>query len=522
VSEPDGFENEALLELRDAAVRSSLTDALAALDRELPINVPALVGSEAREGSDFQSTDPSRTDRVVATAASASDAEVDRAIEAARASGAEWGARPPEARAEVLLGAADLMRSERRRLAALAVRECAKPWPEADADVAEAIDFLTYYADRVVALGTVDLPQVPGERNTIEFAPRGVAAVIAPWNFPLAIPTGMIGAALVTGNAVVFKPAEQSPACGLAVVDALRRAGVPEGPLSLLPGGDQPARRLVRSPAVQTIAFTGSGPAGLDILRAANEVSDGQRHLKRVVAEMGGKNCVIVDSDADLDEAIPAVVKGAYVYAGQKCSATARVLVHQAIADAFMERLGGSVETLVVGPAETFGVDVPPVIDDDAVERIGRYVDLGADEGRLAAGGGDVPDGGRYCPPVVFEDLPRSSPLLSEEIFGPVLTVERVASVDEACDRIDELPFALTGGLFSRNPLTVAAVARRSPVGNLYVNRETTGARVGRQPFGGNRLSGNGTKAGGPHYLLNFVDPRVVCENTVRHGLVVE
>jgi RHH-type proline utilization regulon transcriptional repressor/proline dehydrogenase/delta 1-pyrroline-5-carboxylate dehydrogenase len=522
VSGSDGFRNAPLLELREEAVRNSLTEALESLDRELPITVPVLVGRKAREGSGFRSTDPGRTDRVVAAATSASDADVDRAIEVARSAGSDWGGRTPDERAEVLRGAAELLRSDRLRLAALAVRECAKPWTEADADVAEAIDFLTYYADRVVELDAVDLLQVPGERNTIHFAPRGVAAVIAPWNFPLAIPTGMIGAALVTGNAVVFKPAEQSPACALAVVRALRRAGVPEGAINLLPGGDEPARRLVRSTGVQTIAFTGSGPAGLDILRAANEVSNGQPHLKRVVAEMGGKNCVIVDSDADLDEAIPAVVKGAYVYAGQKCSATARVLVHEAIADAFLERLTGSVESLVVGPAERFGVDVPPVIDDDAVERIRRYVELGSSEGRLAAGGAEVPDGGRYCAPAVFEGLPETSALLTEEIFGPVLTVERVTSIDQACDRIDQLPFALTGGLFSRNPLTVASVARRSPVGNLYVNRETTGARVGRQPFGGNRLSGNGTKAGGPHYLLNFVDPRVVCENTVRHGLVVE
>jgi RHH-type proline utilization regulon transcriptional repressor/proline dehydrogenase/delta 1-pyrroline-5-carboxylate dehydrogenase len=522
MSGSDGFQNEPLLELREETVRSSLTHALAALDRELPIAVPVLVGGQATDEPGFESTDPSRTVRIVARATSASESDVDRAIEAARSASSGWGARTPEERAEILLAAAELMRFDRLRLAALAVRECAKPWPEADADVAEAIDFLTYYAHHVVALEDVPLPQVPGERNTIDFAPRGVAAVIAPWNFPLAIPTGMVSAALATGNAVVFKPAEQAPGCALAVIDALRRAGVPEGAINLLPGGDEPARRLVRSPGVQTIAFTGSGPAGLDILRAANDVSNGQKHLKRVVAEMGGKNCVIVDSDADLDEAIPAVVKGAYIYAGQKCSATARVLVHEEIADVFMDRLGGSVDSLVVGPAETFGVDVPPVIDDDAVERVRRYVELGSNEGRLAAGGGEVPGGGRYCPPVVFEELPPASPLLSEEIFGPVLTVERVPSVEEACDRIDELPFALTGGLFSRNPLTVAAVARRSPVGNLYVNRETTGARVGRQPFGGNRLSGNGTKAGGPHYLLNFVDPRVVCENTMRHGLVVE
>jgi RHH-type transcriptional regulator, proline utilization regulon repressor / proline dehydrogenase / delta 1-pyrroline-5-carboxylate dehydrogenase len=522
VSAATAFENEPLLELRDAAVRSSLTEALAELDRDLPINVPVLIGKETREEPDFTSTDPSRSDRVVAAATRASDSEADEAIEAARSASPDWGGREPEARAEMLLGAARLLRAERMRLAVLAVRECGKPWPEADADVAEAIDFLEYYSRQAVSLGGVDLLQVSGERNTIDFAPRGVAAVIAPWNFPLAIPTGMISAALATGNAVVFKPAEQSPACGLAVVDALRRAGVPAGAINLLPGGDEPARRLVRSPEVQTIAFTGSSAAGLDILRVANEVSDGQLSLKRVVVEMGGKNCVIVDSDADLDEAIPSVIKGAFVYAGQKCSATSRVLVHEEIADAFMERLTGSVGSLVVDAAERFGVDVPPVIDDEAVERISRYVELGSSEGRLAAGGGEVPGGGRYRPPVVFDELPPSSPLLREEIFGPVLTVERVADVEEACERIDGLPYALTGGLFSRNPLTVAAVARRSPVGNLYVNRETTGARVGRQPFGGNRLSGNGTKAGGPHYLLNFVDPRVVCENTMRHGLVVE
>jgi RHH-type proline utilization regulon transcriptional repressor/proline dehydrogenase/delta 1-pyrroline-5-carboxylate dehydrogenase len=522
VSATDGFKNEPLMELREAGVRDSLTDALHALDRELPITVPVLVGHERKEEPGFHSTDPSRSNRVVAVAASATESDVERAIEAAESASTEWGAHTPEARAEVLVGAANLMRADRLRLAALAVRECAKPWPEADADVAEAIDFLDYYARQAVALSGVDLLQAPGERNTIDFAPRGVTAVIAPWNFPLAIPTGMVGAALATGNAVVFKPAEQSPACALAVVDALRRAGVPEGAINLLPGGDEPARRLVRSPRVRTIAFTGSSAAGLEILRVANEVPNGQLDLKRVVAEMGGKNCVIVDSDADLDEAIPAVVKGAYGYAGQKCSATSRVIVHEAIADAFSERLVGSVGSLVVDAAERFGVDVPPVIDDEAVERICRYVELGSRQGRLAAGGGDVPDGGRYCAPVVIDRLPPDSALLTEEIFGPVLTVERAADVEQACDLIDELPYALTGGLFSRNPSTVAAVAKRSPVGNLYVNRETTGAMVGRQPFGGNRLSGNGTKAGGPHYLLHFVDPRVVCENTVRHGLVVE
>jgi RHH-type transcriptional regulator, proline utilization regulon repressor / proline dehydrogenase / delta 1-pyrroline-5-carboxylate dehydrogenase len=518
----EGFRNEPLAELRRSLVRERLAEALSALDRELPLDVPGLVGGDRTDGAPFASTDPSKSDRVVAAAVSASESDVESAIAIAESGFRDWGMRPAEERAETLLRAAQLLRADRPRLTALAVRECAKPWPDADADVAEAVDYLEYYARQAVSLAEVDLLQAPGERNTVSFAPRGVAAVIAPWNFPIAIPTGMIAAALATGNAVVLKPAEQAPACGAAVVTALRKAGVPDKAINLLPGGDAPAKQLVRSAEVQTIAFTGSGAAGLEIVRVAGEVAEGQRHLKRVVAEMGGKNCVIVDSDADLDQVVPAVVKSAYGFAGQKCSATSRLLVHEGIADSLIERLAGSVSSLIVDAAERFGVDVPPVIDEEAVERIKRYVDLGSAEGHRISTDGVVPDGGHYCPPVLLEDLPPASRVLSEEIFGPVLAVERVNSVERACDLIEDLPFALTGGVFSRNPSTIASVVRRSPVGNLYVNRETTGAMVGRQPFGGNRLSGNGTKAGGPHYLLNFVDPRVVCENTVRHGLVVE
>jgi RHH-type proline utilization regulon transcriptional repressor/proline dehydrogenase/delta 1-pyrroline-5-carboxylate dehydrogenase len=236
---------------------------------------------------------------------------------------------------------------------------------------------------------------------------------------------------------------------------------------------------------------------------------------------MGGKNCVIVDSDADLDDAVPAIVRSAFVYAGQKCSAAARVLVHEAIADAVIERIAGAVATLQVGQADAFGTDVPPVIERDAQERVNRYAALAADQGTIAARRDEIPDHGWFCPPTVAADLPADSAVLDEEIFGPLLAVERVRDVDEALERVDGLRFALTGGLFSRNPRTVERVMARTPVGNLYVNRHITGAMVGRQPFGGNRLSGTGTKAGGPDYLLHFVEPRAVTENTVRHGLVV-
>jgi RHH-type proline utilization regulon transcriptional repressor/proline dehydrogenase/delta 1-pyrroline-5-carboxylate dehydrogenase len=279
--------------------------------------------------------------------------------------------------------------------------------------------------------------------------------------------------------------------------------------------------QLVGDPRVHTIAFTGSGPVGLEIVRRAAEMAPGQNHLKRVVAEMGGKNCVIVDSDADLDDVVPALVKSAFNYAGQKCSAAARVLAHEAIHDALIERLAGAIEVLHVGQASDPEIDVPPVIEQEAQERVHRYAREALAEGRIAAQAREVPDHGWFATPTLAADLPAESPVLTEEIFGPLLAVERVKSIEEACDRVDASPYALTGGLFSRDPRTVDYVEERSPVGNLYVNREITGAMVGRQPFGGNRLSGTGTKAGGPAYLLQFVEPRVVTENTVRHGLVV-
>jgi RHH-type transcriptional regulator, proline utilization regulon repressor / proline dehydrogenase / delta 1-pyrroline-5-carboxylate dehydrogenase len=401
------------------------------------------------------------------------------------------------------------------------VRECAKPWPEADGDVCEAIDFLEYYAREAIELDRGrSLVQAPGERNTMRYVPRGVAAVIAPWNFPLAIPCGMTSAALAAGNAVVLKPAEQSPGSAGALVEALHEAGVPPDALALVPGYGEAGAALVRDPRVHVIAFTGSSAVGLEIVRAAAETPEGQSHVKRVVSEMGGKNCVIVDSDADLDEAVPEIVRSAFTYAGQKCSAAARVLVHEAAADTLVERLGGAVSVLTVGQADSFATEVPPVIEREAQDRVLRY--RAQASGHLAASAEPVPEEGWFAPPSLVVDLPEESPVNREEIFGPLVSVTRVRDVDEAMDVVDSLPFALTGGLFSRSPATVERVAARTPVGNLYVNRGITGAMVGRQPFGGNRRSGSGSKAGGPDYLLQFVEPRVVTENTMRHGIPVD
>ena len=517
------FANEPTLELRRAPARESLQSALRDLDPQLPLAVPVLIGRDRGAHEGFESTDPGEPDRVVATAGRATEADAGRAVEEAAKAFPEWRSRGAAARAEVLVGAAEILRTRRLELAALQVRECAKPWPEADADVCEAIDFLEYYAREAMRLDEgATLLQVPGERNSMHYGPRGVCAVIAPWNFPLAIPAGMATAALAAGNSVVLKPAEQSPASAHALVEALREAGAPPGAISLLPGFGEVGAALVRDPGVHVIAFTGSSAVGLEIVRSAAETPESQRHVKRVVAEMGGKNAVIVDSDADLDEAVPAIVRSAFVYAGQKCSAASRVLAHEKIADALLERLAGAVEVLRVGQADDFATDVPPVIEREAQERVNRYAEQAKSDGRVVARQHGIPANGWFCPPTLATDLPPDSPVLRDEIFGPVLAVERVKSISAACDALEQSPFALTGGLFSRNPDTVDEVSRRSPVGNLYVNRHITGAMVARQPFGGNRRSGIGSKAGGPDYLLQFVEPHVVTENTMRHGLVVE
>jgi RHH-type proline utilization regulon transcriptional repressor/proline dehydrogenase/delta 1-pyrroline-5-carboxylate dehydrogenase len=517
------FANEPLAELRREEVRTAYREALTELDSRGPATVHSLIDGQPIDGAEaVRSTDPGRPSRTVAEHAPASPADVPRALAAARKAAGGWARRPAVERAGILVAAAAEMRRRRPGLAALIVRECAKPWADADAEVAEAIDFLEYYARGGVELaGGRELISPPGERNSLAYAARGVAAVIAPWNFPLAIPTGMTAAALATGNAVILKPAEQSPACGAALVSILHEAGVPGGALGLLLGDGDVGRALVCGD-VETIAFTGSQAVGLEIIREAATLRPGQHQLKRVVAELGGKNCVILDSDADLDEVIPAVLASAFSYAGQKCSAAARLLVPISLAGELGSRLAGAIDLLVVGQAEDFATEVPPLIEAAARERVDGYIALARRTGRiLTAGRGGLPADGHFVGPALVCDLPPDSPLIGEEIFGPVLTLETYDTLDEAFATVRASPFGLTAGFFSRHPGHVRRAISELPVGNLYVNRHITGAVVGRQPFGGNHLSGNGTKAGGPDYLLQFVEPRVASENTIRHGLVV-
>jgi RHH-type proline utilization regulon transcriptional repressor/proline dehydrogenase/delta 1-pyrroline-5-carboxylate dehydrogenase len=327
----------------------------------------------------------------------------------------------------------------------------------------------------------------------------------------------MVAAGLATGNAVVFKPAEQTPSCGFVLVEALRDAGVPPDALGLLQGTAETGAALVGDPRVATIAFTGSSASGLDILAATGGLAPGQHQLKRAIVDMGGKNCIIVDEDADLDGAIAPIVHSAFTYAGQKCAAASRLLVHHAVADELIERVAAAVEALQVGAPEAFGTVVGPVIDRRAQARVTHYARQAAASGRVVAQRGpqELPAHGWYCPPIVVADVDPRAAVLRDEVLGPLLTIERVLSIDDACQRIDKLPYALTGGLFSRSQDTIKHVVARTPVGNLYVNRAITGAVVGRQPFGGNRLSGTGTKAGGPDYLLHFVEPLVVTESAM-------
>jgi RHH-type proline utilization regulon transcriptional repressor/proline dehydrogenase/delta 1-pyrroline-5-carboxylate dehydrogenase len=469
---------------------------------------------EPRSGRTFDSVNPATEERLCAVA-EAGEEDVDVAVAAARTAWERrWRDLPGRERAKYLYRIARQLQERAREFAVLESIDGGKPIKESrDFDIPMAAAHFFYYAGWADKLGYA----FPGRRAR----PLGVAGQVIPWNFPLLMAAWKIAPALATGNTVVLKPAEQAPGCGLRVVEALRAGGVPAGAIALLPGEGEAGAALASHPDVATIAFTGSGKVGLELLRTAADVPAGARQLKRVVAEMGGKNCVIVDADADLDEAVPAIVASAFGYAGQKCSAAARVLAHEAIHDVLVQRLAGAVAALEVGPAEDFASDVPPVIEQSAQQRVRDYAARAAEQGTVVAGERELPGEGWYCAPIVATGLPPDSDVLRDEIFGPLVTVEPVRDVDEACDRVDALAVALTGALFARNPRTVQRVAARSPVGNLYVNRSTTGAMVGRQPFGGNRLSGTGTKAGGSDYLLHFVEPRVVTENTLRHGLVV-
>ena len=466
----------------------------------------------------LDSVNPANPQEIVGRVRVATIAEADEAIEAAARFFPEWRDTPIEQRANMLFAAADRMRKRRCELAAWEVFEVGKGWREADADVTEAIDYLDYYGREMLRLvAPRETQALPSESNVYFYQPRGIAAIIAPWNFPLAILTGMTAAALVSGNCTLVKPAEQSPMMAVHLFDIFREAGVPSAACQLLQGTGELGAHLVRSPRIHLIAFTGSRDVGLEILREAYTQRPGQDHVKRVVCEMGGKNAVIVDSDADLDEAVVHVIDSAFGYQGQKCSAASRLILHDEIHDRLLARLVEAVRSLKIGPPEDPRHAVGPVIDAEAKNRIDEYMYLGRKEAACALEM-DAPKVGFFVGPVIFKNVEPRSRIAQEEIFGPVLSVLRARDFDHALEIANDSQFALTGGVFSRSPAHIDKARKEFRVGNLYINRGITGAVVERQPFGGLKLSGIGSKAGGPDYLLQFVEPRTVSENTLRHG----
>jgi RHH-type proline utilization regulon transcriptional repressor/proline dehydrogenase/delta 1-pyrroline-5-carboxylate dehydrogenase len=525
--EPPPFRNEPPTDFARAENRQAMRQALDAVRSQLGRSYPLIIGGEEVRTGDRRllSLDPSHSSRVVGEMAMAGVEHAGRGIAAARAAFPAWQATPARDRASILIRAATILRQRRFELAAWEVFECGKPWAEADGDVAEAIDFCEFYAREMIRLSEPRRRDVPGETNSTEHLSRGVAVVIPPWNFPLAIPTGMTVAALVAGNAVILKPSEQAPVMAWHLASACQEAGLPAGVLNFLPGlGEEVGQALVNHPDVDVVAFTGSRDVGLLINRQAADTKPGQSHVKRVIAEMGGKNAILIDDDADLDEAVVGVIHSAFGYAGQKCSACSRVIVLDGISGAFLARLVEAARAVKVGPADDPETLVGPVIDAEARRRILDYQRVAATEGRvvLQADAGPFADQGYFVGPMIVADVAPEARIAQEEIFGPLLAVLKARDLDDALRIANGTPYALTGGLYSRSPAHIERVRREFRVGNLYINRGITGALVDRQPFGGFKLSGIGTKAGGPDYLLEFLLTRSVTENTMRRGFAPE
>ena len=509
------FRNEPAIDFARSENRAQFYKALEATSERIKRQTKA-----ARRGEWLESINPARLEEVVGRVKVASTEEANEAIDAATGFFPTWRATPAKRRADILLRAAEIMRRKHLELASWEVLEVGKGWREADGDVIEAIDYLEYYAREMLRLAEPRMTQhLAGESNVYLYEPRGTAAIIAPWNFPLAILTGMTAAAVVAGNCAIMKPAEQSPMMAAYLLDILREAGLPRHACQLLQGDGTLGAHLVRHQSIHVIAFTGSREVGLEILKQAHTTQAGQTHVKRVVCEMGGKNAVIVDNDADLDEAVVHIIESAFGYQGQKCSAASRIILLNEVHDRLLSRIIDAAKSLKIGPPADPRNFIGPVIDADAKERILSYIDIGIKETQcvlqMAA-----PDGGFFVGPAIFSEVEPQSRLAQEEIFGPVLSIIRTRNFDDALEIANRSAFALTGGVFSRSPAHIELARKEFRVGNLYINRGITGAVVERQPFGGLKLSGIGSKAGGPDYLLQFLEPRTISENTLRHGFV--
>ncbi len=509
------FRNEAYTDFSDPRNRENMEAALRKVRSELGREYAlSIAGERVNAKEKLISRNPSRPDEIVGVLPKATPEMAQRAVEAAHAYFPEWAGTAARDRVRMLLKAGALLRERKLEFNAWLVFEAGKTWPEAEAETAEAIDFCEYYAREMARLaGPQPVVQMPGEKDELRYLPLGVGIVIPPWNFALAILAGMATAALVTGNTVIVKPSSETPVIAAKFAELLLEAGFPALSFCLLTGsGAAIGDVLVQHPKTRFISFTGSRDVGLRINELAAKHQPGQIWIKRVVAEMGGKDAIVVDADCDLEKAVDGVLASAFGYQGQKCSACSRAIVDAEVYDEFLDRLQSKAEAIAVGPSDDPRYFMGPVISDAARKSIQKYIEWGKGEGRLIAGGEPVPGEGYFIPPTIIADVVPKAKIFQEEIFGPVLAVTKARDFDDALRMANDSQYGLTGAVFSNDPEHVRKAREQFFVGNLYINRKCTGAMVGAHPFGGFNMSGTDSKAGGPDYLLLFLQGKSIAE----------
>lgn len=510
------FRNEPFTDFEAAGEREAFLKALGKVKGEFGKHYPVVIeGQPIHTGDDeIRSLNPAEPDEIVGFVSKAGLGLAERAMQSAQRMFEFWKRTSAADRAELLLRAASLMRARKHEFSAWMVYEAGKNWGEADADTAEAIDFMEFYAREAVRLSQTSrlqpLTPVDGEDNILRYIPLGVGIIIPPWNFPLAICAGMTSAAVVSGNTVILKPASTTPVIAYKFFELMKEAGLPDGVIQYLPGsGGEIGDYLTGHPKTRFISFTGSKEVGLHINKLAAEQAEGQIWIKRVVAEMGGKDGVIVDETADLDAAAAAIVASAFGYQGQKCSAGSRAIIVDSVYDDIVSRVTELTQQLEVGAPEA-NAKIGPVIDRASYNKILDYIEIGKREGRLVAGGSGAEGSGYYIQPTIFADVDPKARVMQEEIFGPVLAMTSAADWEQAIRIYNDTEFGLTGSFFSSREDRIEAAYERVHCGNLYINRKCTGALVGAQPFGGFNMSGTDSKAGGHDYLLLFTQAKVI------------
>jgi 1-pyrroline-5-carboxylate dehydrogenase len=509
------YKNEEYLDWSDEENVEKMRAALKEVGDELGRSYPAIIGGKPVEtDGEISSVNPANPSQVVGRTGRATEREANMALETATKAFETWSRTAPEARARIMLRAAAIMRRRKFEMLAWEVYEGGKPWAEADAQVAEAVDFLEYYAREMLRLKDgVEIYAVPGEESRYFYQPMGVGVVIAPWNFPTAILTGMSSAALVTGNTVIMKPSEFTSVIGAKVAEVFEEAGLPEGVLNFLPGyGSEVGDYLVQDPRTRFISFTGSVKTGLRINEMAAKQIEKQRWIKRCIVETGGKDAMIIDDSADPDDAASDIVTSAYGNAGQKCSAASRAILHADIYDEVLSRVVEKAQALKVGVPDDPEVYMGPVISEPQFEKVSGYIETGKDEGeRLLGDDPGDPERGYFITPTIFGVDPEAR-VAQEEIFGPVLSAIKARDFEEALSIANDTPYGLTGGVYSKNREHLERARREFRAGNVYFNRGITGALVGVQPFGGFGMSGTDSKAGGPDYLPLHMLAKTVIE----------